>query len=205
MDVHLRRRSDGARELRVNGVFVMDDVETTSERMLAEGVSGDVLVGGLGLGYTVRELLASEEVRSVTVAELHAEVIDAVELPADPRLSVEVGDVRDLVERQPSGSLDAILLDVDNGPGFLVHEQNAALYEDAFVGRCAEALRSDGRLVIWSMADSPNVRGVLAAHFHEITVTEVPVRLQDRRESYWLLAGRGPGPQNSSDQSISGI
>lgn len=197
MDVHLRHRADGARELRVNGVFVMDDVETTSERMLARGVSGDVLVGGLGLGYTVRELLEGD-VRSVTVAELHAEVVDAVELPADPRLSVELGDVRDLVERQPPGSLDAIVLDVDNGPDFLVHEHNAGLYEAAFVERCAQALRPDGRLVIWSMADSTAVRAVLAARFHEVTVTEVPVRLQDRRESYWLLAGDGPSIQSAS-------
>ena len=80
-DVVVRRRDDGALELRVNGVFVMDDVETTSERRLAQVVldhgARDVLVGGLGLGFTVRTLLADDRVRRVVVAELHPEVVAA--------------------------------------------------------------------------------------------------------------------------------
>ena len=127
----LRRRGDGALELRVNGVFVMDDRETSSEELLAS-VALDavlrpsrVLVGGLGLGYTVRALLADERVREVVVAEIEPDVVrwmrDGV-VPSvldDPRVRVEVGDVRDVVMGQPAGSLDGILLDVDNGPDSL--------------------------------------------------------------------------------------
>src|SRR5688572_30747248 len=122
-EVVLRRRPDGATELRVNGVFVMDDVETTSARRLAQVAldlgAPDVLVGGLGLGYTVRALLADARVRRVVVAELHPEVVEAVAL-VDPRLEVVTGDVRDVVAAQADGSTDAVLLDVDNGPDFLV-------------------------------------------------------------------------------------
>ncbi len=104
-DVVVRRRDDGALELRVNGVFVMDDVETTSERRLAQVVldhgARDVLVGGLGLGFTVRTLLADDRVRRVVVAELHPEVVAANGL-VDPRLDVVIGDVRDLCLRNPT-------------------------------------------------------------------------------------------------------
>jgi len=195
--VVVRQRADGSRELRVNGVFVMDDLQTTSERLLARGLSGDVLVGGLGLGFTVRELLTGDVTR-VLVAELHPEVVEAVELPADPRLEVVIGDVRDVVTTQPRGSLDAIVLDVDNGPDFLVHDHNAALYEDDFIGVCAARLRAAGRLTIWSMADSRAVRDSLARRFGDVEVTEVPVVLQGRQESYWLLTGIAPSLQSGT-------
>jgi len=195
--VVVRQRADGSRELRVNGVFVMDDVQTTSERLLARDLSGDVLVGGLGLGFTVRELLAGDVTR-VLVAELHPEVVAAVELPADSRLEVVIGDVRDVVKTQPRASLDAIVLDVDNGPDFLVHDHNAALYEDDFIATCAARLRTTGRLTIWSMADSPAVRDSLARRFGHVQVTEVPVVLQGRQEPYWLLTGIAPSLQSGT-------
>lgn len=190
-EVVLRRREDGATELRVNGVFVMDDVETTSEVRLAQlvlaGGARDVLVGGLGLGFTARTLLANGDVRRVVVAELHPEVVGACDL-ADERLDVVVGDVRDLVAAQPDASLDAVLLDVDNGPDFLVHPENADLYEPAFVAECARVLRPGGTLAVWSMADSAPLRGALAAHLADVRAESVPVTLQARDETYWVIS-----------------
>ena len=192
-EVVVRRRDDGALELRVNGVFVMDDVETTSERRLAEVVldrgARDVLVGGLGLGFTVRALLEDADVRMVLVAELHPDVIAATTVD-DFRLEVVIGDVRDLVTEQPPGLWDAVLLDVDNGPDSLVHAANAAVYGDAFVAECARILRPGGTLAIWSMADSATLRATLAAHFVEVAAESVPVQLQGRAEEYWILSGR---------------
>ncbi|MGZ5368899.1 MAG: spermine/spermidine synthase domain-containing protein [Aeromicrobium sp.] len=200
----LRRRDDGAVELRVNGVFVMDDVETSSERALARSVldagAGEVLVGGLGLGFTARELLADSEVTRVIVAELHAEIarwmrdgmIAGAELLADPRFKLHIGDVQDIVASLPPISLDAILLDVDNGPDFLVYEDNAAVYQSAFIKVCAERLRAGGHLSLWSQADSPPLRTVLAEHFAEVSAESLPVTLQDRAEDYWILRGTGP-------------
>jgi spermidine synthase len=192
-EVVVRRRADGARELRVNGVFVMDDVETTSERRLAglvlERRARDVLIGGLGLGFTARTLLADDRVRRVVVAELHPEVVQATVID-DPRLDVVIGDVRDLVAAQPDASADAVLLDVDNGPDFLVHEDNAGVYGDAFVAECARVLRPGGTLAVWSMDDSPGLRATLAAHLVDVAAEPIPVRLQGRAEEYWILSGR---------------
>ncbi|KAA1378190.1 spermine/spermidine synthase domain-containing protein [Aeromicrobium fastidiosum] len=203
-EVVVRRRDDGALELRVNGVFVMDDVETTSECLLArtaiDAGARRVLVGGLGLGFTTRELLGGPDVERVVVAELHREIVDAMrsgtipgaDLLDDPRLDVVVGDVRDVVAAQPSASFDAILLDVDNGPDFLVHDQNAAVYGPGFVATCADRLTSDGRLSVWSMADSAAVRATLAEHFVDVVADAVDVRLQGRDERYWILTGHAP-------------
>ncbi len=202
--VHLRRRSDGALELRVNGVFVMDDLETSSERLLARHVidlgAREVLVGGLGLGFTLRELLGSSDVDRVVVAELHGEIVQwmgdgtlpGADLLADSRSDVVIGDVRDVVTAQPLASLDAIVLDVDNGPDSLVHEENAAVYEVDFIEACAARLRADGRLAIWSMADSDDLRAALDAVFEQVTTTAVPVDLQGRAEHYWVLTGARP-------------
>jgi spermidine synthase len=192
-EVVIRQRPDGATELRVNGVFVMDDVETTSAQRLAEvaldQAARDVLVGGLGLGFTTRALLDDARVRRVVVAELHPEVVAAVAL-VDPRLEVVTGDVRDVVAAQADGSTDAVLLDVDNGPDFLVHPENAAVYGDAFVAECIRVLRPGGTLAVWSMADSPALRSTLGRHLHDVAAERVPVRLQGRDENYWILSAR---------------
>ena len=203
-EVILRRRADGALELRVNGVFVMDDVETSSERLLARHVldlgAREVLVGGLGLGYTLRELLAHDSVTRVVVAELHPEILGwmrdgtlpGADLLADPRTTVAVADVRRVVEAQPRASLDAICLDVDNGPDFLVHGENAGLYRPDFIATCAARLRPDGHLAIWSMSRSASLIATLGAAFAHVEETDVAVRLQGRAEHYWVLTGSRP-------------
>lgn len=202
-DVVIRHRDDGSLELRVNGVFVMDDQETSSERLLAQHVldlgARDVLVGGLGLGYTAQALIDGGA-RRVVVAELHAHIVEAMrtgqipgaDLLADPRLTVDVRDVREVVFSQSERSLDAILLDVDNGPDALVHGANAAVYRDEFITVCTTRLRNDGHLSVWSMADSDQVRAGLDRHFESVRTTEVPVNLRGHHDSYWLLTGSRP-------------
>jgi len=190
----------------------MDDQETGSERLLARTAldlgAHTVLVGGLGLGFTLRELLDGGADR-VIVAEIEPELIDWLadgvidggeRLAADPRTRMVTGDVRDVVGAQPEASLDAIVLDVDNGPDFLVYERNAALYEGDFIGLAASRLRPDGALCVWSMADSDALRAGLGARFERVDVIEAPVRLQGRRESYWVLRGSRPRPPASDDR-----
>jgi predicted methyltransferase len=100
------------------------------------------------------------------------------------------GDVRDVVAAQADGSADAVLLDVDNGPDFLVHPENAAVYGDAFVAECVRVLRPGGTLAVWSMADSPALRNTLFRHLHDVAAERVPVDLQGRDEAYWILSAR---------------
>lgn len=197
-EIHLRRRDDGALELRVNGVFVMDDQETRSEELLAtaaleaQDAPGHLLVGGLGLGFTVRALLADERVQRVLVAEIEPDLVQWMRqglLPSvldDPRVEVRVGDVRDVVSDQPDGSLDGILLDVDNGPDFLVYGGNAAIYRPDFLRDCRRKLRPGGTLTVWSSSDSEGLAGALRDAFADCVVKPVPIDLQGRAETYYV-------------------
>jgi Spermine/spermidine synthase domain len=155
-----RRAGDGGRdvyELIIDGVFAMDTVQVSSELRLAsetlrrlQGTGWRVLVGGLGLGYTLRELLSDQRVGSVQVVELEPELVGwvraglvapAAGLLDDPRVEVVVGDIGDVVARQPAQSVDAVLIDVDNGPDFLVHQSNSALYGEPALEGAVRILR----------------------------------------------------------------
>ncbi|MEU4287984.1 hypothetical protein AB0E63_07165 [Kribbella sp. NPDC026596] len=196
-----RRDDDGALELRVNGVFVMDDRETSSEELLASAALASVrrpdrvLVGGLGLGYTVRALLADDRLGSVIVAEIEPDLVEWMRsglVPSvldDPRVSVEVGDVRAVVAASPDASLDAILLDVDNGPDFLVYNENSAIYSSSFLTVCRSKLRDGGVLTVWSSSESSALEVAVSAVFGACEVTPVPVTLQGRDETYYVYQG----------------
>ncbi|WP_327637311.1 hypothetical protein OHB24_02665 [Kribbella sp. NBC_00482] len=197
----LRRRDDGALELRVNGVFVMDDQETSSEELLASAAleavrhPDRVLVGGLGLGYTVRALLADSRLGQVIVAEIEPDVVSWMRsglVPSildDARVGVVVGDVRAVVTDLPAASVDAILLDVDNGPDFLVYNENSAIYSSGFLITCRTKLRPGGALTIWSSSASAALEAAVSAVFGTCDVTPVPVELQGRPELYYVYQG----------------
>lgn len=179
-EVVLRRRGD-VLELVVDGVFAMDSREVATEEALADlalAAVGDgatapglaVLVGGLGLGFTTRRVLADPRVGRVVVAELHGVLVawvrDGLVEPAaglldDPRVEVALGDVRDTVAAAPPGAFDAVLLDVDNGPGFLVHAANADVYAAPFLALAAGRLRPGGVLAVWSADPAPELHRVL--------------------------------------------
>lgn len=200
--LHNRIRDDvEVLELRVNGVFVMDNVETTSERALATRAlalvddPGHVLVGGLGLGYTLAEVLADHRVRRVTCVELEDSLVTWLDdgtvphgpaLLADPRTRVVTGDVAEVLAQAEAATYDLVLLDVDNGPGNLVHDHNARLYETPFLEIAARAAR--GHLVIWSAAEAPELAEAMTRVVGNCTPVPCPVRLGRRDETYWLYA-----------------
>ncbi|GAA1129359.1 spermidine synthase [Kribbella jejuensis] len=200
-ELTLRRRDDGALELRVNGVFVMDDQETSSEELLASAALAAVprpdrvLVGGLGLGYTVRALLADDRLGEVVVAEIEPDLVSWMRtglVPSvldDPRVAVVVGDVRVVVADLPDASVDAILLDVDNGPDFLVYNENSAIYTSMFLATCRSKLRAGGVLTVWSSSASPALESAVTAVFGTCDVKPVPVELQGRDELYYVYQG----------------
>lgn len=160
-------------ELVVDGVFAMDTSHTATEEALASlalaRLSGDglrVLVGGLGLGFTTSTLLADPRIGRLEVIELHPALVDWVKrglIPSaegildDPRLIVHIGDIVDTVPALPRGGLDALLLDVDNGPGFLTHPSNTAVYAAPFLVAAARALRRGGVLGVWSADPAPDL------------------------------------------------
>ena len=202
-EVVVRRREGGALELRVNGVLVMDTTQTSTERLLARAALDEIdrpercLVGGLGLGFTVRELLGDPRLGSVVVAEVEPAILDwmrdgtlpGADLVGDPRVDVVVADVRDLVADTAPDSLDAILLDVDNGPGHLVHDANAAVYARKFLACCRSRLRPGGQLCVWSAAAAPELAATMTGLFRDCRTRAIPVDLQGRQECYWLFSG----------------
>lgn len=190
-------------ELRVNGVFVMDTRETTTERALAGAAlalaehPASVLVGGLGLGFTLHEVLADTRVERATVVELEQPVVDWMrdgtvahgpQFLADERVTVVVADVAVALAEAAESSYDLVLLDVDNGPGYLVHDANEALYAEPFLVAARRATREV--LVIWSAAEAPQLAAALEAVFGNVTATPYDVHLGERDEQYWLYSAR---------------
>jgi spermidine synthase len=118
-----------------------------------------VLLGGIGLGYTLRALLdAVGPDTTVVVTELVPEVARWVSGPAaglagrpldDARVRLQVGDVGGRIA-ESRRAYDLILLDVDNGPSPVAHRANGDLYGDAGIAACHGALRAGGVLAVWS-------------------------------------------------------
>lgn len=142
-----------------------------------------LLIGGYGMGFTLRAALAElGPDAKITVAELVPGIIDwargpMAELAAgaldDPRVELVVGDVATVIA-DGRGRYDAILLDVDNGPDALTHEANDRLYSAAGLAAAKAALTRGGILAIWSAApDARFTRRLAAAGFR---VDEVGVR-----------------------------
>jgi spermidine synthase len=201
----VEERAADVLELRVNGVFVMDTHETTSEVELAAVALGlvesprDVVVGGLGLGYTTQRVLADPRVEQVTVVEIEEALVGWMRdgtIPhgpaflADERLVVVCADVRQAMAEAGPATYDLVLLDVDNGPGFLVYDDNAAVYREPFLRTVAAALRPGGAVAVWSSAESPALREALTEVFGHATAIPLDVRLQSRDEQYWLYLAR---------------
>ena len=199
------RRNGAVLELRVNGVFVMDTAETGSEIELARAALDvvdrpeSVLVGGLGLGFTAHEVLADARVQRLVVIEIEDALIGWLrdgtvphgpEYLADERLTVKNADIRFAIEESPADSFDLVLLDVDNGPGYLVYDENAAVYEQPFLEATARVLRPGGAVVVWSAAESEDLRKAMAAVFGTCEAIPVEVKLQTRDEHYWLYLSR---------------
>jgi len=157
--------------IKINGLELMNSRQHESEQELARlgcahlagRESASVLIGGLGLGYTLRQaldLLGADA--KVVVSELLPAVVEwnrtyLVELNGhaldDKRTELVTGDIFPLIS-QSSGRFDAILLDVDNGPIAMTDAGNQRLYSPEGIQSCKRALRKPGCLVVWSTVPS---------------------------------------------------
>ncbi len=184
LSLHRYRTDDGIEgyELRIGDRFLMASHGCHSEREMARlawsrlGVRRTglrVLVGGLGAGHTLRAALDLPGVEQVVVAEIGAKVVawnrryfadsngHALD---DPRVTVRVADVLEFVASSPD-SFDLVLLDVDNGPGWLASPSNAALYETDGLRECRRSLSHGGALAIWSPQRNPRLENALHSVF----------------------------------------
>lgn len=165
-------RHDGAYLIRADGVELMSTRRHLSEDRLAEvacapireRAAARVLIGGLGLGFTLRAALGQlQSDAEVVVAELVPEVIvwnadPAHDLSADamrdPRTRVLNDDVVAVLRANPAG-FDAIMLDTDNGPAGMLMSENAPLYSARGIALTVAALRPGGVIAYWSVGDDP--------------------------------------------------
>lgn len=192
-------------ELRANGVFVMDSSEHASEQALADAALAlvetprRVLIGGLGLGFTLDRVLGDRRVEQCVVVEIEPALVEWMRegtvphgprLLADSRVRPVVADVALALAEAAPASYDVVLLDVDNGPGYLVHDANADLYSAPFLRAVHDRLAPGGAVALWSAARSPELLDALSEVFGQVDEIAHEVRLQDRDDHYWLYAGR---------------
>ncbi|MDP9793059.1 spermidine synthase [Catenuloplanes nepalensis] len=177
-EVSLRRRLEPTTntevyEVKLGDEYLMSSMFTVAEEELARlalaalpNIPCDVVVGGLGLGYTARTVLADDRVRSLIVVEALAPVIDwhrrellpdARTLTSDPRTTLLEGDFFGLLRdgtgfdtATPDRRFDAILVDIDHSPVNVLDPAHADLYTPAGLDRLGDRLRPGGVFGLWS-------------------------------------------------------
>ena len=208
--ISLRRRRDPGSgedvyEVKLDDDFLMSSLFTVAEievaRLALAELSGeglDVVVGGLGLGYTAQTVLQDPNVASLLVVETLGEVIDWHErglipvgatLTSDARCRLVHGDFFAMVAgsgldpQAPGRRFDAIIVDIDHSPRHLLHPSHAAFYEPAGLRRLADHLAPGGVFSLWSN-DPPDAayQAVLGGVFAQVSAEVVSFHnpLQDR-------------------------
>lgn len=184
-EIVLRRRGDDY-EIISNGVFLMDTRNGESERLLvrlaleAAETPSEVLIGGLGVGFSLAEAVLNASAKKILVIEIESAVISwhRDHLGAsgldDPRVRVVRADLLAHLAEQ-TDEYDVICLDIDNGPEWTVTDDNRALYGDRGLARLRSRLRPGGVLAVWSAAEAPDFAARLTSVFGRVTTIPVPV------------------------------
>lgn len=184
------RRSGADLEVIANGMFLMDTRNGESERLMVT-VAADcspkplkILIGGLGVGFSLRAALDHPLVAEVVVVEREAAVIEwnrtgplrevHADALADERVRVVRADLPSWLRRTEE-RFDALCLDIDNGPEWTVTAGNDAMYASGGLGLLADHLTTGGALAVWSAGDSAEFTATLRDRFNEVHSLEVAV------------------------------
>jgi spermidine synthase len=191
-----------------NGIFLMDTRDGRSERALVlEAVATHpaprrLLIGGLGVGFSLLEALLQPGVEQVDVVEIEPVMLDwhAAHLRertgaalADSRVRVVVADVREHLAASPQG-YDAVCLDVDNGPDWTVTTANAGLYGTDGIAACVGALAPGGVLAVWSAAPAPAYEQLLREQLVDVRMVEITAYVERGAPDVVYLGRRPSGP-----------
>jgi spermidine synthase len=160
-----------------------------------------VLVGGLGMGFTLRATLdLLPQAATVVVAELMPAVVEWNRGPLGPlaahplrdkRVRLDVGDVAATLRANP-GRFDAVLLDVDNGPDAFTASQNAGLYNDRGLATIRAALKAGGVLAVWSAWEDRKFEQRLRYAAFTVEVERVRGRLKRGGPRHTIFIGHQP-------------
>jgi spermidine synthase len=201
------RRHPSEVVIEADGRSLMSSRQHASEEALARLGCADavtlprprVLIGGLGMGFTLRAALdLLPPAAAIVVSELVSEVVDWNRGPLadlasrpldDPRVQLEIGDVATLI-RTTREKFDAILLDVDNGPAAMTTASNSALYSPAGLSAARSALPPGGTLAVWSATDAADFERRLIAAGFTARSERVPARVRREHDE---IRGRGLG------------
>lgn len=192
-EVVLRERGDDF-EIIANGCFLMDTSDGRSERLLidaalaalpAERRAPAVLIGGLGVGFSLVRAAEEERWGRIVVVEREQAIVDwHRQGPLDRISGPALADARteivhtDLVAhlRTTTERYDALCLDIDNGPDWTVTEDNGSLYSAAGLAACKERLTPGGVLAVWSAQPSAAFEQAMRnAGFNAVRTEEVAV------------------------------
>jgi spermidine synthase len=201
------RHNDGEYVIRANGHDLMTSRTHGSEdAMMARAcpepkADACILIGGLGMGYTLRAALdLLPPTGSVVVVELSPAVVSwnrgllgalAGHPLDDPRVVLDVGDVANVIRRS-EGCFDAILLDVDNGPRALTQGTNRWLYTLAGLVAARRALRPRGAFAVWSAGSEPSFAARLRVAGFEPETHIVRARAGGKGPKQMVFVGRSP-------------
>ncbi|WP_435974063.1 spermidine synthase [Streptomyces sp. Qhu_M48] len=193
-EVVLRRRAEHF-EIIANGTFLMDTSDGRSERLLIDAAQAalsdaaragaSVLVGGLGVGFSLAHAAADPRWSRITVVEREEAIVDwhrrgplasiSGAALADSRTVILHTDLVDHLATS-SDTYDALCLDIDNGPDWTVTEDNESLYTAEGLAACAARLNPGGVLAVWSAQPSADFEGSLRnAGFSGVRTEEIPV------------------------------
>ncbi|MET7752199.1 spermidine synthase [Micromonospora sp. NPDC005367] len=176
-------------EIISNGVFLMDTRAGSSERLLVREslalvpAGARILIGGLGVGFSLAEAAASQVPAEIVVVEIEPTLIEwhrdmLAPFSAHALEDARVRVVNDDIVRWLGTTdevFDAICLDVDNGPDWTVFQHNATLYDDHGLALLRERLTDGGVLAAWSASASPAYATRLAAVIGPVTTHRVEV------------------------------
>lgn len=211
----LRRRTEpveGVIELTLETQFLMSSVVTDSERALAtraialhKGTNLDVLIGGLGLGYTAQAALASPNVAHVDVIEFVQGIIDWVstglipigkELTADPRFHAVHDDLFARLRKAPTKKYDVLIIDVDHSPDDRLGQPSDSFYAHDTLKLVAEHLKPGGVFGLWSTSDSPAFEDELDKTFEKVRIETISFvnETTGHEETNWLFFAKNPRP-----------
>ncbi len=204
---------DGDFCIRVNGQQLMHSAVCASEVLLGSlgcerlskgGKGARILIGGLGLGFTLKSVLAAVGPGAVVhQAELFPLIVEwnrthmaglNGKLLEDPRVEVLVEDVRPVIGRGARAPYDAIVLDIDNGTTAMVQDENHQLYSSQGMRHIAAALKPGGRVAIWSACPDAGLEQRLKSTGLQVSAVPAKVYESAKRFAYMIYVGDKPLP-----------